>query len=306
MLYLWVFGVVILVLLVVWLSVSTKIAKEQWQRIQKTPHATIVTAYYEMKSKHSTTLYSEWMQNMLSTISNPMVIFCETEVWKEQLLLWRKQYEANTLVVVRPWEAMRCYSHLSYYEKDHLRDREMEKHSPQLYMIWNEKTAMVEKAIELNPFQSEFFVWCDIGAFRNPKLLKHFNEWPTRSFLSTADRDKIYLLQLKPFTPKESTLLADGFTRQFDTFASRIGGGLMLAHKDHWPAWSKAFYDTLDRYMEHDYFCGKDQLVMGSTCILYPELVHLVEYTSASECWFYLQPYFLGLTEKSALSMLEC
>ncbi len=35
-----------------------------------------------------------------------------------------------------------------------------------LYLVWNEKTDLLKRVVELNPFSSEHFYWIDMGSLR--------------------------------------------------------------------------------------------------------------------------------------------
>jgi hypothetical protein len=35
-----------------------------------------------------------------------------------------------------------------------------------VYWVWNEKTDLLKKVVELNPFSSEYFYWIDMGSLR--------------------------------------------------------------------------------------------------------------------------------------------
>ena len=59
------------------------------------------------------------------------------------------------------------------------KDREKRLHSPDLYAIWNLKTYMMSIASNFNPFNSEFFIYTDTGAWRQ----KGLTDWPDQSFV---------------------------------------------------------------------------------------------------------------------------
>jgi len=45
-------------------------------------------------------------------------------------------------------------------------DPEKEKHSPELYAVWDSKTWMLNHVAHENPFGSKYFFWVDAGAWR--------------------------------------------------------------------------------------------------------------------------------------------
>lgn len=258
---------------------------------------TIVTCYYRFPSKHSYEEYDAWMHNFLTHVHSNIVIFCD-EDWVEHLAHLRQGFEDKTRIIVYKWNEMRCATKdmLTYWHKDWERDTERAYHNPLLYTLWNEKTEMVRQTIDMNPFKSEFFCWCDIGCFRDSgDMHRYVNGWPSPSFLASACKDKIYLLNIEPFVGDDLQIQSNGLTRTFEG-KNRIGGTIFFGHRVAWNTWHTKYYDTLRRYTECDYFAGKDQNIMATMVALYPSLVHLVTPSRRAEDgdpWFYLQRYFL-------------
>jgi len=54
------------------------------------------------------------------------------------------------------------------YHHQHDIDPEQAIHSPELYAIWNSKPWMLSHATEINPFESQYFFWMDMGCVRDP------------------------------------------------------------------------------------------------------------------------------------------
>ncbi len=46
-------------------------------------------------------------------------------------------------------------------------------HTPELYMVWAEKVKFVNDAIKMDYYGSNFFVWCDIGVFRDKNYINN-------------------------------------------------------------------------------------------------------------------------------------
>jgi len=131
--------------------------------------ATIVTAYFEFPSKHTNGEFSSWMRNMLS-LQDPMVIFT-TQDKVETFYRMRGHALNRTLVVVMQLadaEVVRWYG-MDFWSAQHNIDPARTVNvNPWLYVVWNEKLNFVSKAIHLNPFNSAYFVWMDVGLLRHP------------------------------------------------------------------------------------------------------------------------------------------
>ena len=254
---------------------------------------TIVTCYYKFPSKHSFENYDKWMSNFLITIDNPMVIFCDNTMISKIKEL-RKHFESKTYIICLPFHETYCAQekYMNYWKKDWERDIEKHLHNPNLYIVWNEKCKFVEKSIQLNPFNTNFFMWCDMGCFRSKEDLKLFKQWPAVSFLNRARTDKMYFLNIVPFQSNDFVLLPNQLSRSFEREA-RIGGTIFLGHKDAFLKYINLFYETMDLYIQHNYFTGKDQNIIATCYIKNPELFELIlPKINEGDPWFYLQRYF--------------
>jgi len=258
---------------------------------------TIVTCFYKTNTKkHTIEEYEKWMSNMLCSIETPMAIFCEEE-FKEKLETLRGN-KSTQIYIVPFWKLrMMQKKYKDYWERDFQRDTENRYHSYELYVLWNEKTNFVNAVVNMNPFNTEFYCWCDIGLFREKETTSLYKNWP--KIQSTIIHDKIYLLNVFPFKEGELNILSNGLTKRFDRI-DRVGGGVILGHKNVWERWTEVFYSVLDKYLQNSYFSGKDQSIMITICALYPELVKLIQPTNEyyrlkgrDGAWFYLRDFFI-------------
>ena len=82
-------------------------------------------------------------------------------------------------------EKFRNKSYLKIYKEKQLKlDLEKNKHSPELYAVWNLKTYLMKKVTQENPFKSKFFIYTDSGAWRNRK----FNNWPDELIVKNVSK----------------------------------------------------------------------------------------------------------------------
>ena len=126
-------------------------------------NVTLVSGYWNVKSKHSDLHYEEWFQNTLA-INQRMIFFCD-----EETIPLIKKYRGNleTEFVIHKIEDFYCYS----LYNDFWFDRH-EIPSPNLGRIWHEKANMVKMARDRDGEKAtEYYVWYDAGncLFRNEK-----------------------------------------------------------------------------------------------------------------------------------------
>jgi hypothetical protein len=167
-------------------------------------------------------------------------------------------------------------------------------HTPELYALWYEKKEFVLRAIELNPFQSKEFVWCDAGIGRQPLWIPSLSSFPLRKMIPLG---KMLLLQIDPFKEEDFVVDEYGIPGNFGTRAT-FGGGILASDIDGWNQWSKAYDSMFLRYYLSGRFVGKDQNIIASMVLERPELMFFVkrpDILGPIDGWFYLLLFLSGL-----------
>jgi hypothetical protein len=141
----------------------------------ESPHkglATIVTAYYDIPSKHSDSNYLKWIPFMLEC-SDPMVIFVDpsgsdyTDWW--QLVRKHRQHAPTILVPLYFSNLTMSTVFTNDFWKKYMIKRDRKKRirkGSDVYKIWNEKIIMMREVARANPFDTELFFWVDAGYYR--------------------------------------------------------------------------------------------------------------------------------------------
>ena len=244
-----------------------------------TASVTVVTAYYRMKSKFCHEQYLRWMRNFLENSGCKLVIYTD----KSNVSLMetmRKDHRDNTRIVVKEFEDLRMYKKMDIWER-HLStlDPERSIHSKELYVIWNEKSEFMKDAIERDYFQSEYYIWMDIGAFRcrenrGDLTLEQIKYWPNEERVKDTFGSRVGFALIRPYFMSVS-LDTNGMTTKDLKFGEHVGG-LFGGHKTILLEWHRLFYEMLDRYIDHGRFAGKDQNMMANIALVRPDLVKLL------------------------------
>ena len=152
---------------------------------------TAVSGYWIVKNKFDTE-YLTWFNNTLK-INCPYVFFGDS-----QTIEIAKRYRGSL-----PTSYIECNitEFYTYRFKDKMLTHPRHCPSSELNMVWNEKVFLIQKAAELNPFNSEFFAWIDAGicAYREqvppsrvfPDLTK-LHTLPKNRFIFTSSESHIY------------------------------------------------------------------------------------------------------------------
>jgi hypothetical protein len=271
-----------------------------------TTSCTLVTAFYPIRSKFPTQQYLEWSRNYLS-LEAPIVLFteehlvstfqemrgsrpihiivlpfCELDTWSGDFPdIWRRQHELNP-------ERHEYISPTGY----------LAQQSPELYALWANKAAFVERAIQAIPFQTDYFFWCDIGAFREPIQEQIRQRFPETKCLS---RHQILIQAMLPIPINEKERQEDGIrgpaiSSEWNDI--RIVGGLWGGGKEACLAWKVVYYHMLQQYFLSNRYAGNDQMVMLSTLLENPSLVTIVKPTREDiNQWFFLEYLLSSLAD---------
>jgi Bacterial protein of unknown function (HtrL_YibB) len=248
---------------------------------------TVVTGYFRVLSKYEAGKYDKWMSNMLS-LQDAMVIFTHAEL-VDQIREMRKHALDRTVVIPLALDDLPIGTlyPTSFWEDQLERDPEKNIHrSFQLFWIWLSKSWCVTQAIRLNPFQSDLFVWSDIGCFRNKKynyktMILHRENVPPTEIIQMAHHT--------PNPPMEE-LFNDKYKHKANFYHS---GSQMAGYKDSWIRFHELFLDTIDRFLEKKMIILEDQAVLQSTCLSHPKMCAYVPFDQVKDNHYFGLRYVL-------------
>ena len=249
---------------------------------------TIVTGFFKMNSKFSQDTYRNWMNNFLK-LNEYMVIF--TDIHNFEYINSRRN-TSNTLIIVTSIDKFEVAKYMDYWKYCHSIDLEKSYHSIELYMIWNEKTFFIEKALNLNPFNSDYFFWMDIGCIRDEEILKSINKF----YVNGIPENKTVLSAITQNIPSHflnenkisiSLENKNGLSRLIEH--NYIQGGFFGGYKNALRDWIKIYTDELALFVNTKTFGGKDQNIMGNIYVKYQKnfiLTHPKIFDSLTDNWF--------------------
>lgn len=253
--------------------------------------ATVVTAFYEIPSKFHSEQYWIWIKNFISVVEGPIVLFTSSDLVVRFKELIPESRRDRIVIIVKEFKDLHHNKFRNEYQKS--LDLDYQKgHSIDLYIIWAEKVKFVMKAIEINPFNTDRFVWCDIGIFRQTHLFNLFKGFPQSEYIPFGG---MTFLMLGEFT--ESDKKPDRFGIKGQNYfenAVRLGGGVQAGTVMSWKVYNEKWDDLLCRYFTVGKFAGQDQCIIGSIYLENPDLFNIVKpksYGVNSDPWFYMLYY---------------
>ena len=237
------------------------------------PIATIVTAFYEMSSKHPVQMYRKSAAQLLAT-ADPMVIFCEPNTTWVEFFINERQH-APTIVVPLPAEELRLKQHFgqdTFWKAQYNIDPERTTHhkgvNTMLYIIWNEKLILLHSAAVLNPFNTTQFVWVDTGYWRSPAPHLYRQSVVRINITDAGVKDEsMFLLQMINYNFNRSTVISGNQVL--------VGGNSFIGTYNGITNFYSAYYDTFWTMSATGHFVGSDQKVMYRACHTYPSVCHI-------------------------------
>lgn len=223
---------------------------------------TVVTAYYKIRSKFSSDQYDKWMQSFLQVPFN-LVVYTDEE---SAPLIKKYRGDLPLKLIIKDFKELYHYSFYEEYKKMYANDSN-KQHSPELYIIWAEKVKFVIDAIKNNYYNSDFFVWCDIGILRNSKYFS--TQFPTLDYMI---HNQISAGMINDFENYEieNKLMSYGGQVQ------RIAGNIQIGDIPSWKLYNVIWDRTLKELMDNNIDSGNDQRVMGTIALRYPDFINLI------------------------------
>lgn len=247
---------------------------------------TIVTTFYNFNNKkHHTVNYFYWINNYLPNIDNYMIIYCDKNS-EDIIKNFRKNYLEKTKIYTIDIEDFYTYKYLDRWKNYDIHvDHEKNYHNTDLYMIWNEKENFLKLAINSNPFNTNYFVYTDIGMIREEYYIEHIKSFPDMEKINSIDKNKVYLLNV-----------GDEVDYNFKTpneyyrYRNCIGGGVILGHKDVLLKFIDYYYLMIDDFIKNNLFSGKDQNILANVCIKHKDIIELIKPKKSplNNDWFYM------------------
>lgn len=220
---------------------------------------TAVSGYWIVNNKHKDNDFLKWFQNTLS-LNCPYVFF-----GNEQSINMVKSFRDNLPTFYIKLEIEDFYT---YKYKDLIQTHPIHCPSKELNMIWNEKIYLIQRASELNPFDTEHFSWIDAGicTFRNQKPSNCV--FPNFVKFKSLPKDKIICCPTD--SPKFDINLS--ISQEYYHYIS----GNYIIPKSILPNIIELYSVYLDKYMKKIDWKYTDQVIWTKVYTNYKSLFHII------------------------------
>jgi hypothetical protein len=256
---------------------------------------TVVTAYFDLgtfRKGHSGTyftrdMYHNWAR-IFRHVKNPMVIFTDSEFFKLHITAIRNESLMSTKIVLLDRSSSWAFQNIDKIKKI-FESSTYPKHYPNTVVpayacAQHAKYDMIERAAKMNAFSTAYYMWIDIGYFRNRKSENNFYLTKPPSFDDTKIAFNLINSKLK-FDRSPATIMKQNLVL--------LGGGLFFGKRDYVIKFAAQFEDAVDFFISQGLSNTDQQVIYAMFSktgrkYLKPE-VELQVYTPPRDNdWFYL------------------
>ncbi len=235
------------------------------------------------------------MKYFLSNISVPLIIFTEKKCLND-IISMRKNFMHITIIIVKDFTLLNEYSRYEMWKQERSKDPEKKIHTPALYIIWNEKLHFIKEAHTLNPFQSECFIWMDIGAFRNEHknqdlTLSEIRQWPSLQRIHTLPKNKMIITKTEPAFDISHYAASKNNLATLQLKTHNHVGAIFIIPASIIPTIHTIYYQLVNERQKHGLFVGKEQNTYACMSIGYPQYIHLLHPPKDIFPWYYMHHY---------------
>ena len=284
-------NVIILLIIIIIIFSIFEVSFNNYKHKHFEDELTLVSAYYQIKSKHSNIEYLSWLKNIL-LLNKSLVFYTDKKFMPIAKKLRPIKLHYKTKFVELEMNDFYVNKHFKKeFNKSFYIDPENRYHSIPLYMVWAEKNMFLKKAILSNFFHSKCFYWIDAGYFRENKVYmrKYINSWPSTK--KCFEDTKLLMGQVKNFSDFEKEKIVN-----FDIVALKnlqndinVIGGFFGGQADNILKFSNHYYKAIDEYSKKNLFIGKDQNIYTFVSFSHPEIVKLVYFPNYQFFKIYLK-----------------
>ena len=217
---------------------------------------TIVTMIYNIREKennlsgtslnHKMDYYFNLAKNFILKLNYPLVVFTDNKEFIDIINNEREQFKENTHVFYQPLEETYFYKDMEklheLQKKFTIRNGNLEHETPLYIILNNNKHCFMEKAIHLNPFNSNHFIWMDFGINHVAKNPEKIHEW------IHAVPDKIKQLCINPYTENTPP------KQHFECIYHNMAGGLFSGSSKNLLKYCELFKQKTEQIYQEDWY----------------------------------------------------
>lgn len=234
---------------------------------------TIVTMFYKIREKennnsgsrlnHSVERYLNMAKDFILKLNYNLIVFTDSDDIIDFVANERK---SKIKIYNLPFEDTYFYRHLDklheLQKKFRIHNGNLEHETPMYIILNNNKFDFIDRAINLNPFNSTHFVWMDFGINHVAQNTELIHEW------ITCIPDKIKQLCINPYIEKVED------KRMFENIYHHMAGGLFSGSAENLLKYIELFKQKTEQIYAEDWY-QIDEAVMTMVARENPSLFSL-------------------------------
>lgn len=206
---------------------------------------TIVSGYWCVKGKHASESFELWFKNTLS-INCPYVFFGNQDSID---MVKKVRIGLPTTYIL-----LELNDFYTQKYKKHIASHYIHVPSSEVCMIWLEKVFLIQKAKELNPYESDYFTWVDAGV-----CIYRDEPPPAKVF---PDDSKLLELPKNKFIFTSSTEPFESFRVHENNYYHYISGTAFILHADFIDIFTNIYDSYLKRIINHYNWVNTEQKIL--------------------------------------------
>lgn len=234
----------------------------------KMKEVTLVSALYDIPDTHPFKQRKQWLKQICQDTSGQLIVFTDPQ-FANEIAAFRKDQEARTRIVALPMNqwVSRTKFNPTVWNQQVSQDPELRlNRTLEQFHFGFEKKEFMVKAVEMNPFQSDDFVWFDPSIVETDTLVNSFNS-------SKIPIDTILVLNPEPFT-------ADDLASSYFKGKNRVSNLVLAASGQQWKEYAKLYDVVMNLKLRVSSFIGDDLLMLHYVIIHKPSQFCLVKQDS--------------------------
>jgi len=233
-------------------------------------YPTIVTMLYDIRSMENKIIernrkiesYIDFSKKFLLQLPFPIIFFIDENDENDEnddiynaIYNSRKEFNLldKTYIYMHDFKKTYFYKHLSRIQelqcKYYIKNGEIEHETPLYVILNNNKFDCIDKAIELNPFDSSHFIWMDFGINHVAQNVERINDW------ILCIPDKIKQLCINPYIENISP------KKYFEFIYHNMAGGLFSGSIENMKKYSLLFKNKTEEIYRDNWY-QLDEAVM--------------------------------------------
>ena len=209
-----------------------------------------------------------------------MTIFTSKDL--EKYFLEKTKILKNFKIVIKEFNDIDLFNrYKDIWEKQYQMD--LQKNTGrgiECYILWNSKLNFIKESIKQNYFNSNKFIWMDIGMVRNNDYISYLANLPQYANISN---EKIDIVLLNKFINMNQKFFQDE-----TYFSGAMYGGDIKAFEK----FIELYYKKFDYYVINNKFIGCDKQIISSVYLENLDLFNSIIPIGKTDPWFYLIKYY--------------